>query len=130
MAKGVKKPKAKASPNKVTGIVKAGEKLKLKVSLKTEVALAEGESPTESLFRRESDEQSHRCIKLKLGIFPQNLIQNNVFDGRCIFEHVEAKLKECKTLKRHIPLSFWITLIADFKLKGSLTEGLVASTEK
>ena len=82
-----------------------------------------------ALFRRDSNEQTHRCIKLKLGMFPMSQIENNTLDGKHIPETVKSKVAECKLAKKHIPLTFWTQLISDFKLKGSITEALAVPVE-
>lgn len=85
------------------------------------LVVPEGDGKKKRLFRRDSDDPTSRCIKLRLGMFCQSQIDNNIFEGKHIHEAVKAKFKECKTLKRHIPLSYWVGLIREFKLKGSLT---------
>ena len=75
------------------------------------------------LWRRSSDEQVGRCLKLKLGHFPKVQVEQNVDDDGCTAaQNVKRELSRLKNGKKHLALAFWSGLIKKLKLTGSVAQ--------
>ena len=97
------RPKAKSlgkAKKDTAGPKKATKKLSLNKEGKQIGHAVESLKQQRALFRRDSNEQANRAIKLKLGMFPQSQIENNTFEGKQLPEVVKAKVKECKRGKK------------------------------
>ena len=78
------------------------------------------------LRRRNTDEQTDRAMKLKLGMFSATQLQLNLNSlGQNVAQVVSKEIRRVRPLRRHIPSSFWESIIKHFNFTGTLTEGLV-----
>ena len=88
------------------------------------------EAGTRRLVRKTSDDAATRCLRLKLGMFPQSQVDNNAnSQGLTPVMMVKKELRRLKPAKLHIALSFWTSVVKECKLTGTLCDGLVAPVD-
>ena len=124
------KSKAASSPNKKGFEDKSSKKsLRVKKDGKCKPAATPksraATAKERRLFRRSSEEQAQRAVKLKLGMFPPAQVANNVTsDGQNVVMVVRAELSRLRPGKKHLSISFWQDLIRDLALTGTVAQSL------
>ena len=82
-------------------------------------------------FERSEEDQCARAIKLKLHMFSESQIANNLdSEGWSVKQRVLAKIKDQAKKKQHIPQTFWSEIIANHRLRGTVTDGLTAPVDQ
>ena len=85
------------------------------------------ERATRRLFRRSSDEQAERAMRLKLGCYPQVQLNNNTDDdGRGVLENTKREQNRVRLAKKHMTLALWQGLVTKHKLSGGVCDLLPA----
>ena len=123
------KAKKKVKPPKISARNAAASAAK--VVLKKDQKEDNVKEGSRKLYRRDTEMTMKRCVRLKLGMFPRHQIDTNVDDnGDLIEKKVLIKLRSLRGTKKHIPLSFWQSIIADHKLTKEILAGLAEPAQK
>ena len=119
--------KSKASPKKPAG----GKKLVVKKPQSSKTEHVRHESPdSRRLFGRTSDEATKRALNVKLHMYPQAQVENNVDeDGEQIFPVAKRELKRCQKINKHISLDFWQGIIKRHNLGGTVPDKMAEPTD-
>ena len=119
--------KSKASPKGPAG----GKKLVVKKQQSPKTEHVRHESPdSRRLFRRTSDEATKRALNVKLHMYPQAQVENNVDeDGDQIFPAAKRELKRCQKINKHISLDFWQGIIKRHNLRGTVPDQMAEPTD-